>query len=417
MNARPDRPAALGFDARNRRVRLDPHEPAFVQDPYRAYAFFHEHARAFFWEDYGLWCLAGFDDVNAFLRDRRFGRERPGGYMSVREGGGRDHLTAFDAIEAGSMLEIEPPAHTRLRTLVNRAFVSRQVERLRPRIEALCHDLVDAIEATGRADIIPAYATPLPITVIAGMLGVPAEEGPRLLEWSHRMVAMYMHGRDRNTEDSAEEAAREFRDFIRAHAAERRKEPRDDLLSLLVSAHDDGDKLSEDELVSSTILLLNAGHEATVHQTGNAIRTVLARGGDPRRFFAPPEATAATIEECLRFDPPLHMFARYAYEEVEIAEGIRVRAGEQVGLLLGAANRDPKAFAAPHLFDPARGGGRHVSFGAGIHFCIGAPLARLELQIALEVLFNRLPGLTPASEPVYRDTYHFHGLERLDCTW
>ena len=143
--------------------------------------------------------------------------------------------------------------------------------------------------------------------------------GPQLLDWSHRMVAMYMHGRTRETEEIANRAAREFSDFLRGYVAERRKKPGDDLLSLLIAAQEDGQKLSEDELVSSTILLLNAGHEATVHQTGNAVRAILAQGGDPRRFFATPEATAATVEECLRFDAPLHMFTRYAYEDMEIA--------------------------------------------------------------------------------------------------
>src|SRR6185369_4001159 len=215
------------------------------------------------------------------------------------------------------------PVHTRLRTLVNRAFVSRQVERLRPRVEALANELIDRFEP-GEVDLLPAFAAPLPITIIAEMLGVPIEMGPQLLDWSHEMVAMYMHGRTRETEVTANRAARDFSDFLRGYVAERRKKPGDDLLSLLISAQEDGQKLSEDELVSSAILLLNAGHEATVHQTGNAVRSLLAQGGDPRRFFTSPEATAATVEECLRFDAPLHMFLRYAYEEIEVTSGVIV---------------------------------------------------------------------------------------------
>ena len=184
-------------------------------------------------------------------------------------------------------------------------------------------------------------------------------------------------------------------------------------MSLLLSAQEDGQKLNEDELVSSTILLLNAGHEATVHQTGNAVRTLLGQGGDLRRFFATPEATTATVEECLRFDAPLHMFTRYAYEEMDAGDGAIVRQGEQIGLLLGCANHDPRAFAGPDRFNPGRTDQKNVSFGAGIHFCIGAPLARLELQVALKVLFDRLPRLRFAEKPRYRDTYHFHGLETL----
>ncbi len=410
----PTKPAYLSFDPATRHVSLDPHEPAFVQSPYEAYAWLHANSPAFFWKEFGFWCLGGYDMVNGLLRDRRFGRQNPAGIPDSR-GLDRDrsHLAAFDAIEANSMLELEPPVHTRLRTLVNRAFVSRQVERLRPRVEALANELIDRFEPGKPVDLLPAYAAPLPITIIAEMLGVPVAMGPQLLDWSHQMVAMYMHGRTRETEDTANRAAREFADFLRGYVAERRKQPGDDLLSLLISAQEDGQKLSEDELVSSTILLLNAGHEATVHQTGNAVRSVLAQGGDPRRFFTSPEATAAAVEECLRYDAPLHMFTRYAYQDIEVVPGVTIKQNEQIGLLLGMANRDPSAFAAPEVFTPERDDQKNVSFGAGIHFCIGAPLARLELQVSLKTLFERLPTLQFAGEPKFRDTYHFHGLERL----
>lgn len=407
-------PSYLTFDPTARHLRLDPHEPAFFQDPYEAYAWLHGRSNAFFWEEFGFWCFGGFDDVNRLLRDRRFGRQNPAGIPDSRGiGQDRTHLKAFDGIEANSMLELEPPVHTRLRTLVNRAFVSRQVERLRPRVEALANELIDRFDPAGPVDLLPAFAAPLPITIIAEMLGVPVEMGPQLLDWSHQMVAMYMHGRTRETEDTANRAAREFSDFLRGYVTERRKRPGDDLLSLLISAQEDGQKLSEDELVSSAILLLNAGHEATVHQTGNAVRSILAQGGDPRRFFASPEATAATVEECLRFDAPLHMFTRYAYQEIELAPGIVLQPGQTIGLLLGMANHDPKAFATPSAFSPGREDQKNVSFGAGIHFCIGAPLARLELQVSLKTLFERHPGLHLAEQPRFRDTYHFHGLEAL----
>ncbi|MER8706096.1 cytochrome P450 [Mesorhizobium sp. M1088] len=407
------KPPYLAFDPATRRLRLDPHEPAFFQNPYEAYAFLHGASNAFFWEEFGFWCFGGFDDVNRLLRDRRFGRQNPAGIPDSRGiGQDRTHLSAFDGIEANSMLELEPPVHTRLRTLVNRAFVSRQVERLRPRVEALANELIDRFEPGG-VDLLPAFAAPLPITIIAEMLGVPVDMGPQLLDWSHRMVAMYMHGRTRETEDTANRAARDFSDFLRGYVAERRKRPGEDLLSLLIAAQEDGQKLSENELVSSAILLLNAGHEATVHQTGNAVRSILGQGGDPRRFFASPEATAATVEECLRFDAPLHMFTRYAYQEVEAGPGIIVQPGETIGLLLGMANRDPTAFAEPLAFRPDRADQKNVSFGAGIHFCIGAPLARLELQVSLKTLFDRLPQLHLAEQPRFRDTYHFHGLETL----
>jgi unspecific monooxygenase len=249
------------------------------------------------------------------------------------------------------------------------------------------------------------------------MLGVPTSMNAQLLDWSHRMVAMHMHGRTRAVEVDANQAAREFSGFLRTYVEERRRKPGHDILSVLIAARDGEEKLSDAELIASVIQLLNAGHEATVHQTGNAVRALLAQGGNPRRFFATPELTAAAVEECLRYDAPLHMFRRYAYAETEVTPGVTVKAGEQVGLILGAANRDPAAFASPDHFDPSRGDQKNVTFGAGIHFCIGAPLARLELQVALKVLFDRLPTLRLAEAPRYRDSYHFHGLESLKAVW
>jgi unspecific monooxygenase len=405
------------FDPATRHLSLEPHKHAFVQDPYSAYRVLHKTSPVFFWEEFGIWCFAGFDDVSRLLRDRRLGRERPPGAADDGYEGPRDHLKDFDAFAAHSMLELEPPAHTRLRTLVNRAFVSRQVERLRPMIEKLANDLIDRIEPDGQADLLPAFATPIPVTVIAEMLGVPTSMNAQLLDWSHRMVAMHMHGRTRAVEMDANQAAREFSDFLRNYVEERRRKPGDDILSVLIAARDGEEKLSDAELIASVIQLLNAGHEATVHQTGNAVRAILAQGGDPRRFFATPELTTAAVEECLRYDAPLHMFRRYAYAETEVAPGVAVKAGEQVGLILGAANRDPAAFASPDHFDHSRGDQKNVTFGAGIHFCIGAPLARLELQVALKVLFDRLPTLRLAEAPRYRDSYHFHGLESLKAMW
>ena len=196
-----------------------------MQDPYAAYAWLHGQGGTFFWEDFGFWCLGGYDDVNRLLRDRRFGRERPGGYMRQRRGGGeRGHLAAFDALEAASLLELEPPAHTRLRGLVNRAFVSRQIERLRPKIEDLADRLVDGLEAAGGGDLIADFATPLPATIIAEMMGLPAEDAPQLVAWSNDMVRMYMHA------PSAADAAAGQRvvgsslpTYIRSHAAARRQ--------------------------------------------------------------------------------------------------------------------------------------------------------------------------------------------------
>ena len=409
---------ATESDKTSRFLSLDPHDPEFRQDPYPAYARFHEAGGLVFWKEFDKWCLANFQDVNRLFRDKRFGRQNPAGIPgSAAVSAGREHVADFDAIEACSMLELEPPVHTKLRTLVNRAFVSRQVERLRPRVEALANALVDDIEKNDSADLIEDFATTIPITVIAEMLGVPVEMGPQLVSWSNRMVSMYMHGSTRETQLDANAAARDFTLFLREYVAKRRQSPGEDLLSLLIAAQEGNQKLTEPELIASTILLLNAGHEATVHQTGNAVRTILAQGDDPRRFFTTPQATAATVEECLRYDPPLHMFTRYAYEDVELSPDVTLKAGEQVALLLGAANNDASAFEEPRRFNPQRSDQKNVSFGAGIHFCIGAPLARLEMQAGLKVLFDRLPSLKLTAEPKFRDNYHFHGLERLDVSW
>jgi cytochrome P450 len=217
-------------------------------------------------------------------------------------------------------------------------------------------------------------------------------------------------------EDKAVAATRAFADFLRAHVNERRARPADDLITQLIAAEADGARLSEDELISTCILLLNAGHEATVHAIGNGVKAMLEAGPEALQAVRDPRMLPGLVEEALRFDAPLHMFTRYALESVEVGPA-RLRTGDVIGLLLGAANRDPARFADPDRFDAARPASAHVSFGAGIHFCLGAPLARLELEAALPVLFGRLPGLKLAAPPVYRDTYHFHGLERLDINW
>jgi unspecific monooxygenase len=403
---------APSIDVARRRVRLNPGDPDFFDDPYPAYAAIREASPAFFWEDYGFWCFARFADVSALLRDRRFGRR----IVESDSPDAKPHLEPFDALERCSMLELEPPQHTRLRNLVNRAFVSRRIERLGPQIERLAHERIDAFMSGRSADLVAEFAGPIPVAVIADLLGVPREMGVKLVDWSHRMVAMYQFGADRAVEDRAAEAARAFADYIRSFARARRGDLGDDLVSQLLIAESDGGKLSEHELVATVILLLNAGHEATVQAIGNSVKTMLDQRVDARDAFASESATLATVEELLRLGPPLHLFARYALEEVEFA-GVRLRRNEKIGLLLGAANRDPERFPNPDAFNRTRTPNPHVSFGAGIHFCVGAPLARLELAVALPILFARLKGLRLIERPRYRDSFHFHGLEALRVEW
>ena len=290
--------------------------------------------------------------------------------------------------------------------------MARSIERLRPRIAALAHDLVDRFPVDGAFDLLSAFAEPIPVTLIAELLGVPAEDAPRLLDWSHRMVAMYRLDRNRAIEDAAVAATLDFSAYLRSAVACRRVRPTEDLLSLLVSAAPDGEALSEDEIISNAVLLLNAGHEATVHAIGNAVAAILASGIDPAGLLATPDRTAATVEETLRFDPPLHLFTRYALEPVAL-HGVGFAVGDRIGLLIGAANHDDARFPAADRFDPLRSPAAHVAFGGGIHFCLGASLARLELQVALPILFERRPGLRLAEPPRFADRYHFRGLEAL----
>ncbi len=381
-------------------VSQSPTDPGFVQNPYPFYERARKPGPYFHWTDYNLTCTGSAAAVNAIFRDRRFGRESPTP-LNIP-----DHLKPFYAVEAHSMLELEPPRHTRLRSLVLRAFTSRRIAALQPEIAALSHQLIDAFPA-GEFDLLPYFAARLPVIIIARLLGVPEEMSDDLLRWSNAMVGMYMAGRDRAREDRAVEATGAFVAFLRAYIDERRARPADDLITHLIAAEAEGDRLTTDELISTCILLLNAGHEATVHTIGNGVKTLMETG--TQAALANPELA---VEEILRFDPALHMFTRWAYEDVEVM-GHTFHRGDQVALLLGAANRDPGVWDNPARFDPRRIVKPNATFGAGLHFCVGAPLARLELQTALPILFDRLPALKLAEPPLYADVYHFHGLKRL----
>lgn len=415
-----------------------PTDPDFVQNPYP----FYEKARAsgafFHWTDYNLICTGKAAACHAIFRDRRFGRESPEPLQIP------DHLAPFYAVEAHSMLELEPPRHTRLRGLVLRAFTSRRIAGLQPEIAALTHTLIDAFPS-GDFDLLAHFGQKLPVIIIARLLGVPEDMAPDLLKWSNAMVGMYIGGRAnsveiRAREDRAIAATEAFVAFLRTYVEARRAQPADDLITHLIAAEEAGERLTTDELITTCILLLNAGHEATVHTIGNGVKLLietgtqsLLRAADPAPDRTGPEPAAVEIgaadltaaeppvstvaveravEEILRFDPALHMFTRWAYEDVEVM-GHTFHRGDRVGLLLAMANRDPNVWDAPQEFDPTRIAKPHTTFGAGLHFCVGAPLARLELQVALPILFTRLPGLRLSEPPRYADVYHFHGLKRL----
>ena len=386
-------------------LNQSPTDPAFVQDPYAFYTKARRDTPVAYWKDYGM--LAAFDHatVHALLRDKRLGREVPADLRKPVP----DHLQAFDAVEQYSMLEKEGHTHSRLRGLVLRAFTSHRIANLNNDVVEICNVLI-AKFPKGEFDLIPAYCTQLPVRVIARLLGVPEEHGDDLLRWSNAMVSMYQANRSREIEDAANAAASEFSAFLSDYIETRRDDPRDDLITNLIAAEEDGVKLSTDELIGTCVLLLNAGHEATVHSMGNAIKTLLEHN-TPRSALAI-DNIACTAEELLRYDPPLHMFTRYAYEDIEVC-GVPLKKGDEVALVLGSAGRCEKVWESADQFAPSKNSKSHLAFGGGLHFCVGAPLARLEMQIGLKMLFDACPNLKLAQAPVYADSYHFHKLEQL----
>jgi len=398
----------------SQRFSLNPKDPGFYHNPYQFYREMHERNGPVYWEEYGLWCLVGFDVVNRCLRDKRFARLPPEGFEKKPYA---SHLHDFAATEKYSLLALEPPQHTRLRRLVNRAFVSRQVETMEREITDLTHACIDSFEADGKAELLSQFATPIPVTVIARLLGIPESSTDKLLEWSHAMVKVYTMTQSHQDELDANQASVEFIAFLMEQIVNLRRQPDDKLLSHLISLQSEADGPTDDEIVSVAILLLNAGHEATVHQIGNAVATLIRNAPENPQWWQDPTEAEKVVAECMRYDAPLHLFTRYAQQKVALSDDVVVEAGTEIALLLGAANHCPVAFESPQQFEPARTDANHVSLGAGIHFCVGAPLAKLEMRIALCTLFERLHMLRLSEEPRYRDSFHFHGLDALHVTW
>jgi cytochrome P450 len=389
---------------------LDLTDPAVVADPYPAFAAARSVAPVQWHEGLGLWLAFTHAESNAVLRDRRLGR-----IWRDREPAGR--FGAFNLIHRNALLEMEPPDHTRLRRLVSAAFARGHVERLRPWVQELARELVDGlVERSGGTepvDVLSGMAEELPVAVIAELLGVPPADRPLLRPWSNAIVKMYEYGRTTAVEDAAERAAAEFVAYLRDLAAQRRRAPGEDLLSHLVTVRDaEGDRLTEDELVTTCILLLNAGHEATVNVSGNGLLALLEHPDQLARLRADPGLLPTAIEELMRFDSPLQLFERTATADVGIG-GVTVREGQKVAALLGAANRDPAVFPDPDTLDVGRTDNPHISFGAGVHFCIGAPLARVELQASFGALLERTSRLELGRPARRRPEFVIRGLAEL----
>jgi cytochrome P450 len=400
---------------------LDLNASAFVQNPYPTFDRLRDTTPVFWDPIWKKLFFTRYEDIAALLRDKRLGR-------SIFHVLSRDELgfpppdprvKDFDHFQANHILDMEPPGHTRIRGLVQKAFTPSRVENLRGQIEAIVGELLDAAQKRGRMDAVQDFAEPLPVTVIAALLGVPESDRHRLRPWSAAIVKLYELGYTQTQMHEANTATQEFSAYIKHLADERRAEPRDDLITALVQVEEAGERLSNDELVANCILFLNAGHEATVNGTTGALLTMhrhpdlkkqLAAAAVHQPNNAPLFKTAT--EEFLRFDTPLPMFERWVLEDFEFG-GVKLRQGMELGLLYASGNRDPRRFTQPDTFDATRDPNPHLTFGLGTHYCIGAPLARLEMSVALHAFLKRFPNFEVTQGSLEYTGFVIRGLKRL----
>ncbi|MCP2341060.1 cytochrome P450 [Actinomadura rupiterrae] len=388
-------------------IDFNPFDPAYRADPYPYYRRLRENAPVFR-TPLGHWLLSRHADCAAVLRDPRFGHGSPqllDGNTFRRPVNGR----------ARPFILLDPPEHTRLRSLVNKAFTPRTVARLAGRVRELCDGMLDDLVGAGEVDFIDRFAYRLPVTVISEMLGVPEADRDAVRDLS----SLVARGVDPDFQHSPEAIAERdaafarFDEYFGGLLAERRRAPGDDLLSALAAVQEQGERLTEPELLTTCILLYVAGHETTMDLLGNGLLALLRNPGELRRLAADPGISGTAVEELLRFDPPTQMSRRTALEDAEVG-GQAVAKGEQVVILRGAANRDPDAFPEPDRLDLTRGSTKHLAFDGGIHFCLGAPLARLEGSIAFAALARRAPNSELATGDLrYRDNLIIRGLAEL----
>jgi len=392
---------------------FNPLMPEFHSNPYPFYRALREEDPVH-QSPLGFWVCTRYDDAVMILRDPRFGREGMAKRMEARLG-----LTQ-DTSRARDMLFQDPPDHTRLRALVSRAFTPRVVEVMRPHIQEIVDGLLDRVEGARAMDVIEDLAYPLPVTVICEMLGVPAADQDIFKTWSTdiaRSLDAAVLPADSDAIPRGRDARLGLADYFRSLIATRRKDPKPDLLSALIAAEEEGNKLSEGELVSTCMLLLIAGHETTVNLIGNGLLALLQHPDQLRALRDDPGLIQTGVEELLRFDGPVQRTGRMTTAEVEIGDK-RIPRDSVVVSVIGAANRDPKQFADPDRLDVSRKDNRHIAFGFGIHFCLGAPLARLEGQLALGTLLRRMPKLALVSDvPEWRESSTLRGLKSLPVTF
>jgi cytochrome P450 len=400
-------------------MEFDPTSPEFLADPYPVLAELREATPVLRHDKLDRWFVTRHADVRACLRDKRLGRNFR--HVATEAEFHAEALdprwAAFWDVERWSLLWLEPPDHTRIRKLVASAFTPRSVEAMRKPAARLAGELLEPLVERGSMDLLYDFAQPYSIGLICQWLGVPVDNHRGLLDWSHAMVKMYELDTTDEQAVAANDAAAAFHAYTLELIAERRSSPRDDLVSALAQARVDGEQLSDAEIVSTVIVLLNAGHEATVNTLGNGLRALMEHREQWERLVGRGVPAAAAVEELIRFDPPLQLFERWVLEDgVEVA-GVPISRGEKIALLFGAANRDPRVFAEPDVFDVARANAaEHIGFGGGIHVCIGAPLARIELEAGLRALVERCPGMELAAEPTRVPAFVIWGLERVDVT-
>ena len=392
-------------------VAFNPFDPAFRSDPYPVYRRLLEDSPVFELP-FGGWAFCRYADCVAILKDARSSSDQRN--ATAFQEWAREQGIDPDA-GARPFLFLDPPDHTRLRGLVNKAFTPRTVEALRPHIQEIVDDLLDRIAQQGGMDAIEDLAYPLPVKVICEMMGVPLEDHATFKDWSRHLArALDPDPLVPPAEiERRQRAIDSFGEYFAKLIEQRRKAPGDDLLSALIAAEESGDKLSENELLSTSILLLVAGHETTVNLIGNGVLALLRHPDQLELLRNDPSLARSAVEEILRFDPPVQFDGRIAREDMEIG-GVTIKQGDQSMQLLGAANRDPEVFPDPDTFDIRRQDNRHIAFGFGIHFCVGAPLARVEGEIALRSLVQRFPRIELRTEaPEYKENIVLRGLRSL----
>lgn len=397
---------------------FNPYQQGFAANPYPTYARLREHNPIFHSAEFGLTFFTRYRDIANLLADKRLGRTLNHVVGAEEQAEKRrqenwQETPAYSRFVRANLLETEGPDHVRLRRLLARAINARRIGGLRRRIELLVDELLDGVADQKEIDFMAELAVPLPVHVIAEMLGWPAAERHRLRPWSADIVRLYE--KDHSAEDvlRAETATAEFAGMLGELADRRRDDPKDDLISAFTSLESDGDTLSRDELIASCMMLLNAGHEAVVNSAGNGLLALLRHPDQKRKLGQDPSMIRTAIEEMLRYDSPLQFFHRFALEDMEFS-GFKFLKGDTLGLLYGSANRDPAAFEHADTFDIARDPNHHLAFGLGPHFCLGSPLARLELEILFSKLLRRFPDIQLADEqPRYRTGLVFRGLRQL----